>query len=416
MKFFKAMFVHVLSISFILSGCVTTGGGGSGGGTGFDVGPQLSSFFETKREAKIDASKPKLDVIIPVFDPGIPEDAEQAKDANIWPELRRAEANRFAQKLKEAMDASGAFGAVRVTPDVTATGDLYVIGKIKESNGEDVEIEVKVVDVAGREWFTRYFEHEVSSEFHLDLRNKGKDPYDPVFKDASNRIAVELESYEDKDLETLKGITNLRFGANMNEQAFAQHLKIEDGQVSLISYPSDDDPMLRRTQAIRVRDQLFVDGLQDTYRSFSEKMDASYLVWQEQSLQEIEAEAEASRKATGEAIIGILAIGLAVAAIAAGARSDNYGSSAGATTAGVLAGAAGAHMLGKSFQTSDETKVHRDALKELGESINVSIAPQVIAIEKQTVELTGTAQEQFAQWRAFLKQIYLEEKTPEKTL
>ena len=75
MKFIKTLFVHVLSISFILSGCVTTSGGSGGG---IDVGPQLSSFFETKREAKIDSSKPKLDVIIPVFDPGIPEDLDVA--------------------------------------------------------------------------------------------------------------------------------------------------------------------------------------------------------------------------------------------------------------------------------------------------------------------------------------------------
>jgi len=46
----------------------------------------------------------------------------------------------------------------------------------------------------------------------------------------------------------------------------------------------------------------------------------------------------------------------------------------------------------------------------------VSIAPQVVEMEQQTVELTGTAKEQFAQWRSFLKKIYAQEKTPEKTL
>jgi len=73
-------------------------------------------------------------------------------------------------------------------------------------------------------------------------------------------------------------------------------------------------------------------------------------------------------------------------------------------------------MLGKSFQTSKEAKVHRDALNELGESIDVELAPQVVAFEQDTQKLTGTAKEQFGQWRAFLKKMYEQERTPEVEL
>ena len=57
-----------------------------------------------------------------------------------------------------------------------------------------------------------------------------------------------------------------------------------------------------------------------------------------------------------------------------------------------------------------------DALAELGESIDMELAPQVIEFEKKTVELTGTAREQFAQWRAFLKKIYAQESVPDVQL
>ena len=73
-------------------------------------------------------------------------------------------------------------------------------------------------------------------------------------------------------------------------------------------------------------------------------------------------------------------------------------------------------MLKKSFQTSEEAKVYRDALSELGQSIDLEIAPQVIEFEKKTVELTGDAAEQFAQWRNFLKLIYQAQATPEVRL
>ena len=56
--------------------------------------------------------------------------------------------------------------------------------------------------------------------------------------------------------------------------------------------------------------------------------------------------------------------------------------------------------------------MHRDALNELGKSIDVELAPRVVAYDKETVELTCNAKEQFAQWRAFLQKIYEAERTP----
>ncbi|MGZ0216736.1 MAG: hypothetical protein ACKVKP_11870 [Acidimicrobiales bacterium] len=416
MKIYKKIGIFVFC-SILLSGCVTTGEGfGSKQITESIIGPKLSSFFDPKRAAKINLEKTKLDVVIPVFDPGLSEDAENYKEEGVWPELRRAEANRFAYKLKLALEETGAFGAVRVTPDSTATGDLYLLGKIIESNGEDVEIELKVIDITGKKWFTRFFDTTVDGGFYKNFRNNDKDPYDPMFQEAANRVAIELEDYESSKLITLSQVADLRFGANFSAQAFSEYLAINDGKTTLVSFPSDDDPMLRRTRAIRVRDQLFVDGLQDEYRSFSEKMDSSYLIWQEQSLLEIKAKSEANKKAAGEALIGVAAITLAVVAIAAGAKSNNPGTGTAAMTGGILAGAAGVSMLQKSFQTSDEAKVHRDALNEVGESINVDLAPRVVAFEEKTVELTGDAKEQYAQWRGFLQKIYVQEHTPEKQL
>lgn len=407
MELLKRASTYLLCIVFALSGCVTNSGGS--GGT-FDVGPQLSSFFKTKRSAKIDESKPRLEIIVPVFDPGLSADAETYKKEGIWPELRRAEANRFAYKLKTELEETGAFGAVRVVPDGTATGDLYIFGTIIESNGEDVEIEIKVVDISGRHWFTRRFDHTVEIGFHKDIRTDGTDPYEPVFEAAANRVAVELESIEEKRLTSIKSIAELRFGSHLAEEGFASHLGTENGETVLISFPSEDDSMLKRTRAIHIRDQLFVDNLQDIYRSFSGKMEASYLVWQEQSLTEIEAKREVQSDAAGKAVLGVLAIGLAVAAIA-NSNNPNLG-----LLGGTLAGAAGAALLVDSFKTSEEAKVHRDALSELGESINVELGPQVVAFEEETVELTGDAKEQFAQWRSFLKKIYDQERTPQVRL
>lgn len=412
----KKMGVYCLCFSFVLTGCVTNQGGTGAAGGGPGVGPQLSSLFDKTGEAVVDPAKPKLDVIVPVFDPGLSEAAEDYKEEGVWPELRRAEANRFAVKLKQALEDTGAFGAVRVTPDQTATGDLYVQGKIIESDGEDVEIQVTVTDISGDNWFTRSFDHTVDPGFHKNSRNQGQDPYDPVFEEAANRIALELDDYDVAKLAQLQRVTELRFGASFAEDAFAEHLDATGRTVELVSFPAEGDPMLQRTRAVRVRDQLFVDSLQDHYRTFSANMEDSYLVWQEQSLLEIEARSEANEKAAGQAALGVLAIGLSVMAIMAGARSNSTAGSTAATTGAVVGGVVGAKLLTDSFQTSAEAKVHRDALEELGQSVDADLAPRVVAFEKETVELTGTAEEQFAQWREFLQKIFEQEKTPQVQL
>ena len=410
--FFKQPIAAFAICTFLLSGCVTnTHKTGSP-----TVGPGFSSsFFKTEVEDK-GVEKPKLDVVIPVFDPGLPENPDDYEKEGIWPELRRAEANRFAFKLKQAMDATGSFGAIRITPDESATGDLYILGTIEQSNGEEVEIDLTVIDISGDEWLNASFEHEVKEAFHNNLRNDGQDAYDPVFELAANKIADELKYHGAKELEDLQYLANMRFGASFSEQAFKPYFRVVGNKVELVRKMSEDDPMYRRVMAIRTRDQMFVDSLQTNYVHFSEQMNESYLVWQEQSLIELKAAREARLDSIGEAVGGALLVGLAIFAAVEGSDSDNSGTQSVATTGAILSGMAGAKLLQDSFKTNEEVKVHRDALNELGKSVDMELASQVIEFEKETVKLNGDARQQFMQWREFLKKIYAQESTPDVIL
>ena len=409
----KAVSIVVASTIF-LTGCAV-GGGGSAQPR---VGPQLSSSYDKPEpvEAAPSIQKPKLDIIIPVFDPGLPEDPEDYKDAGVWPELRRAEASRFAYKMKLAIEETGAFGAVRVMPDTAATGDLYVVGKINESNGEDVDIGIKVYDISGKEWFDRSFDHEVAADFYSNIRNKGKDPYAPVFKQAAEKLVEELHDHKDEQLSTLQALTDLRFGANFSEETFSQYMEVKGGKVTLIGYPDDNDSMLKRVKAIRVRDQLFTDRMQPHYEQFNQKMEASYVMWQQQSFEELQAAHEAKMEAIGKAVAGVGMIALAVLSAVAGGSSNSSGGAIAGTTGAIVAGQVGMGLLGSSAKMNEESKFHRDALEELGQSIEGEIAPQVVKHEETTTKLTGNAKEQFAKWRVFLKDIFEQEATPDVQL
>lgn len=421
--------------SLFLSSCVTSGMGG--GSSGIAVGPQTSAEVEADEAAAAEfasATRPRLDIIIPVFDPGYSdEDRDNYRqmridgwrdddnqpitaDDYVWPRLRQAEAVRFAWLLKAALEKTRAFGAVRVTPDTHATGDLYLLGRILESDGEEVEFNLRAVDITGRSWFSKDFDHEVEEKFYKNTRNSNKEPYAPAFQEAAEYLVKQLRGHDDADIARLQKVGELRFASHFSNTAFEGQLVEKNGRYDLKGFPSADDPMLTRTRAIRVRDRLFVDDMQQTYRRFSADMEQSYRIWQQQSAFEIAAKRKAQMEAAGEAALGVLAIGLGILAVAAGSQSGNSYNSGLATTAGAVAGVAGVALIADSFQTAKEANVHRDSLEELGQSIDAELDPQVVKFAEQTVELKGTASEQFAQWRQFLKKIYAMESVPDTQL
>ena len=398
-------FVYITIVALTLMGCASTGGDSGV----VKIGPKPSSSFVVEPDKTI-STLPKLDVIIPVFEPGLSESEENYEEEEVWPELRRAEANRFAYKLKQALDDSGEFGAVRVTPDRTASGDLYVLGKIDESDGENVAFNINVIDISGKQWLDSDFSHEVQASFYKNSRNKGQDAYDPVFKQAANEIVNSLNQQGSSELDTIKYIANLQFGASFNDLAFSEYLQTDGQQIKLVSKPSDQDPLFKRVMSIRVQEQLFVDNLQNNYALFSENMNDSYLAWQNASFTERQLQSEAETTSILKMVGGVTLIALGIAAAAFdGGQILNIALSTGA----VLGGIGGTVLIVDGYQSRQEAKFHQEALNEMGESMNLEMSPQVISLENQTVKLTGNMQEQLAQWRQFLKRIYDQESTPD---
>ncbi len=68
-----------------------------------------------------------LDVGIAEFDPGIPENEAEWEDDFIFPEVRRAESRFAAYHLKDTLQETGNWGAVRVVPEATNSVDLLVV-------------------------------------------------------------------------------------------------------------------------------------------------------------------------------------------------------------------------------------------------------------------------------------------------
>jgi hypothetical protein len=69
----------------------------------------------------------------------------------------------------------------------------------------------------------------------------------------------------------------------------------------------------------------------------------------------------------------------------------------------------GAYAIKSGFDKDSETDIHRDAIIELDESFSSEARPLVVEVEGEVHELTGSAEVQYAQWRALLKRIYATE-------
>lgn len=407
----QAMHRLVLAVCFVaLAGC----GGGLAVNPNYEessaaneVGPSASN----KRNAASEnaAEILPLEMAVLPFDPNIPEDPEKIEKQAIWPELRRVESNRFALNLKASLQDTNTVGRVRVVPSKEATADLYVEGKILKSNGEDIAIQITCKDISGRKWCDKKFEHRVHESFYRNLRNKGKDAYQPVFDDAAKYIIATLDKRDSDYLKGLPRLKEIRFGNSISTETFGKYLDYKSGHVDLSTLPADNDPMLERIRLIRYSDQLYVDRLQGQYEDFDYKINDSYRAWQEQSIQDVRTARELERKAGMKKFFGAVLLGLA----AYGAATSDSRAEKVATGAALVGGAM---TLQSGFQNSNEAKFHRDSINERGRTVDSSVAPHVIQFENETRELKGTADEQYQQWITLLREIYLLEETPQVQL
>jgi hypothetical protein len=349
-----------------------------------------------------DAAMPEdqlLDVGVRLFDPGT--DKLKEDELLTAPEIREAEARYMPTVLAETLQKSGHWGSVRVTPAKTAITDIVVQGRIIESTGLDLVLEITPGDASGATWYTRRYEGK-ASKFSYDPRRATGEP----FQDVYNRIANDLAMYRAKlsadRVREVRTISELQFAASFSPDAFGGYLETDrKGTTKIVRLPAENDPMLARVRQIRERDGLFIDTLQDYYNGFARQMASPYQDWRRETYTEGLAYEELRQQAAMRTIAGIAAI--------VGGVAMQGGDSATTRAAGVVGIMGGAAMVKSGMDKRAESKMHAETLQELGSSLGAEINPQVIELDERSVTLTGTVEDQYGQWRQVLQGIYAEE-------
>jgi outer membrane lipoprotein SlyB len=350
-----------------------------------------------KRPATAAPEEQLLDVAVVVFNPGL-DDLDA--DEQVFPEVRKAEARFMPMQLSEALQESGAWGAVRVVPSDAQISDLMVRGKILHSDGEELQLEIIATDSRGEVWLDKTYSGNANRYSYEATTRSTYDPFQEVYNTIANDLLEELEELPPGERRDVRAISELMFARSFSPDAFDGYLeKTRRGEYQIQRLPAEDDPMLARVRAIRERDRQYIDTLQGYYTNFDAQMYDPYQEWRKNSyatvieLQEIQAES------TRNLIIGGVAVLAGIAAATSGDSSVTR-------TAGQIGVLGGGLLVKSGLDKRNEAEMHVAELDELGASLEAEVAPQNIELEDHTVTLTGNVEEQYAQWRAVLADIY----------
>ncbi|MDT0635214.1 hypothetical protein [Spectribacter hydrogenoxidans] len=347
------------------------------------------------------SSEELVNVNIAVFEPGIPEDPSEAEEAGIWPEVREAESRYMAVALRQTLENTGYWGAVRVVPERVEYSELLVTGEIVESSGYEMALAVRAVDASGRVWLDQTYNAEAAELSY----SQGDEPADP-FQAVYNRIADDLlaarRARSAAELQTLRHLSDMRFAEQLAPEAFSRYVESGDGRYRLNGLPAEGDPLMARVERIRERDYALIDALDQHYRVFHDQIDLAYADWRAASYRETENLRELESQSLTRKLLGAAAV---IAGIVGAANANN--SVEGAASQVAIIGGIGVFASG--LEKGRESKIHAEALEELGRSLESDVEPRNVQLANQTVTLSGSAEAQFEEWQQLMRDIYAAE-------
>ena len=337
-----------------------------------------------------------IDIGILPLDTNIPDSEDEIEKQLIIPDVRRAESQYIAYHLKDTLEQTGNWGAVRVTPQTSAAVDLTVSGKIIQSDGERLKIRLSAIDSTGRVWVNQLYDDQASKYSYDTVL---EDPFQDSYNAFANDLLLYREALNDDNLREVRRVTSLKYAKSLAPDSFSGYLQEKAGRTQIVQLPAREDSMLKRVNLIRDREYLLVDTLDDFYSKFYRNMKPSYDEWRYATYDEALRLREVKKQARNQLLTGTALI---AGGLMAGSNSKTYAGQA----ASVQSVIGGVGVVKVGLDRKREAEIHAQSLKELNQSLGSEITPHVLDIEGQTIELTGTADAQYARWREILKEIY----------
>jgi hypothetical protein len=342
-----------------------------------------------------------LDVGISVFESKELTE-ESAKEQGTHSAIRKAEQHFVPYHLKNTLQQSSHWGAVRVIPAETAGMDILVRGEIMESNGEHLIVKVEVIDASGTTWLQRTYEAKGKQSAYSGNVPGQKDAFQDLYNTIANDLAASKKDLTSDEIRKIRSISRLKFAEEFAPDAFHGYLtKDEDNLMTIHRLPADDDPMMDRLLKIRERDHMYVDTLNEYYDNFYNEMWPAYENWRKANLTEQAALRKVKKDAFLRQAAGALMLALAIAL-----DVGDVPNTGALQNIMILAGGA---VIVDGINISQQAEIHSLAIQELSDSFGAEMQPVVMEFQGKKYELSGSAEEQYARWRELLREIYYTE-------
>lgn len=289
-------------------------------------------------------------------------------------QVRSVEQRYLPYMLKQTLDRSGFWGAVRVLPSIDHGAELQVEGKILSSSGIALKLNIKVTDATGRVWLDRIYQDVSDDIDFVSEPNHFADPFQTLYNRIANDLQDLLTQLESEHHQQIVNTALIRYGQLLAEEAFSGYLREEEERVYLVGLPARDDPVFAGLLRVREAEYLFADSVDAHYESLFQRIGPTYAWWRYYSY---------------ELIRGNERLGQ-IDATRGASRGSWY-------------------AVERIYKTFKEAKMNQDALRELTDSFDRETAATTAEIAGRVIELKGSLDTQYEMWRKILSNMYRDE-------
>jgi hypothetical protein len=357
------------------------------GGCALEVVPPAVPLQDTQAVAA-PAEELLLDVAIRIFAPV--QEPPIDGDTTLQ-NLRTAEGHYLSWQLGQTLQAAGQWGTIRLNPFMLNNADLMIDGSVVQSDGETLRVHVNAVDATGRRWLDRdYYQLADSASYAAPLGDTPPLPYRSLLNEVANDLlAFRERNFNAMSLATLRRVAALNFAAEFAPDLYGAYLvRDRAGYVMIDRMPAANDPVFAQIENIRNRNDLFLDAIQGQYTVYARRVDEPYRRFLARSQSITSAingrlNAEDTEARYRSPIIGAPAESRSVE----GTRIDIRN-----------------RRSDRLNQGADAAR-YAAALADAGSAFELDLTPQTLEFSQRTVTLTGSVEEQFAQWREILREM-----------
>ena len=326
------------------------------------------------RPAAAEQLPSELNISIAVFDPGVPADRSLHRDLQVFPRIRYIEALFLPFVLRETLVGTNAWGAVRVVPEPDFGAELLISGTIVKSDGESLELQLRAVDASGREWLNKAYAGMAPVSYEQSEAGSGLSGYEQLYDEVARDLLLARSDLDDKALTDIVEISLLRHANQLAPSAFGDYLdSAADGTFKLNRLPAENDPMLERIRRIRSVEYVITDAVDEKFQELHVEIASTYDLWREYRRKFAQYQIEEARRQQNS-------------------KSD-----------------APRHSYEAMLNRYNSYKWDRLAAQEQEKwavGFDNEVGPTVMEMESRVAELEGWVEQNYAEWRRLLAEIF----------